>query len=334
MIIDIFTHIASARYLGELAARSNGSLKRRIEGCYHIARERPHAIDVGKRVELLKRYGIDKQVCTLFNMVDSNAIPGDAAEKVSIARAINDSMARIMEDTRGVLVCAGSVPLEALDAGGLKEMERAIKDLGLRAVAFPSHLNGKPLDSAEFLPFWARASELETAVFIHPANPVSAAGRPYENAFDLTHVFGWPFETTLALARLVFSGIMEEYPKVKVISHHLGGAMIPFLFGRIEESYTPDQQEEAMGRVLPKPLFDYFRLFYYDTAVGGSVAAIKCALEVFGAGQLVFATDSPHGPEGGLKRLETYPGLINSLDIPAADKKKILGENAKRILKL
>ncbi len=334
MIIDIFTHMANPKYLEALAARDNGALKKRIDHVYAIARERPQAIDLAKRVELLDRYGIDKQAVTLFNMVDSNAIPGDAAEKVRIAQAINDSMAALMNASKGRIIPAGSVPLEALEQGGLREMDRAVKSLGLRAVAFPSHLNGKPLDSQQFWPFWERASEMELAVYIHPANPPSTVGRPYENAYDLTHVFGWPFETTLALSRIVFSGLLDKYPNFRIISHHLGGAMIPFLFGRIEESYTPDQQEEAMGRVLPRPLMDYYSRFYYDTAVGGSIPAIKCALEVFGAGQLVFATDAPHGPEGGLKRLEEYPRLINSLPIPEGDKRKILGENAQRILKL
>lgn len=334
MVIDIFTHMGSSRYLEYLSAQGGTAVKRRLERIYQMARETPYAVDVAKRVELLDTYGIDQQVVTLFNNVDSNSIGDDKTAKVRIAGAINDSMAGIMEESRGRIVCAGSVPLEALEAGGLKEMDRAIKKLGLKAVAFPSHLDGKPLDSPEFLPFWAHAAELDVPVFIHPSSPVNHAGRPYENGYDLTHVFGWPFETVLALSRLVFSGIMEKYPNLKIISHHLGGGMVPFFSGRIEESYTTDQQMHDMGRVLPKPPLEYFRLFYYDTAVGGSPAAVKCALEVFGPDQLVFATDFPHGPEGGLKRLETYSKIITSLKIPAADKKKIMGGNAKRILKL
>lgn len=334
MVIDIFTHMASIGYLEELAAKGGNELRQKVDSIYELARERPYAIDVSKRVALLDTYGIDKQVVTLFNMFDSNVVTDDRQEKVKIARAINDSMAGIMEESRGRLVSAGSVPLEALNEGGLAEMDRAIKTLGLKAIAFPSHLHGKPLDSNEFLPFWARAAELGVPVFIHPSNPVNYTGRPYENAYDLAHVFGWPFETVLALSRLVFAGIMEKYPSLKIVSHHLGGGMIPFLFGRIEESYTPVIQRKAIGRVFPKPLFEYFRLFYYDTAVGGSAAAIECALKVFGVSQLVFSSDFPHGPEGGLKRLESYPKLINSLDIPETDKKKILGENARRILGL
>ncbi|MBI4331443.1 MAG: amidohydrolase [Chloroflexi bacterium] len=334
MIIDIFTHMASAAYIEELAAMGGREVKRSVERVYSLARETPYALDIGKRVELLDTYGIDRQVVTLFGMVDSNVVVDDAQQKVKVARAINDSMARLTEESRGRLVGAGSVPLEALDHGGLAEMDRAARTLGLRAFAFPSHLRGKPLDSPEFLPFWARAAELGTVVYIHPVNPVSYSGRPYEQAYDLAHVFGWPFETALSLSRLVFSGIMEKYPGLKVVSHHLGGGLIPFMSGRIDESYPPETQKEDLGRPLPGNVFDRFRRFYYDTAVGGSAAAIKCAYEVLGADQLVFATDFPHGPGGGLKRLETYPKLIASLDIPDADKKRILGENAKRILGL
>jgi len=71
------------------------------------------------------------------------------------------------------------------------------------------------------------------------------------------------------LSRLVFSGVMERYPTLKIISHHLGGGMIPFFWGRILETYAPEKQQGLIGRVLPKPLLDYFSLFYYDTAVGG-----------------------------------------------------------------
>lgn len=334
MIIDIFTHMASPVYLEKLSTRGDATVKSRVDSLYETLKGRPLATDVARRIAALDEYGIDRQLVTLFSSLDSNSLGGSPEDQVKTAVEINDSMTRIMQESKGRLLCAGSVPLEALEKGGLREMERAVKALGLKAVAFPSHLRGKPLDSPEFLSFWEKAASLGVPVYIHPANPITPAGRPYENAYDLTHVFGWPFETVLALSRLVFSGIMEKYPTLKVVSHHLGGGMTPFLFGRVEESYPPDFQQKVFGRVFPKPLLEYFRLFYYDTAVGGSIPALKCAIEVFGASQVVFATDSPHGPGGGLKRMETYPKIINSLNIPEADKKKILGENAKTLLNL
>ncbi|MDP2916941.1 MAG: amidohydrolase family protein, partial [Dehalococcoidia bacterium] len=119
----------------------------------------------------------------------------------------------------------------------------------------------------------------------------------------------------------------------KIVSHHLGG-MIPFFWGRINETYSPADQQKTIGRTLPEPLFKYFSLFYYDTAVGGSVSAVKCAYDVFGASQLVFATDNPHGPGTGEIRLATYPGVIKSLGLSEAENKQIFEGNARKILGL
>jgi aminocarboxymuconate-semialdehyde decarboxylase len=142
----------------------------------------------------------------------------------------------------------------------------------------------------------------------------------------------------LALSRLVFSGIMERYPTLKIVGHHLGGG-IPFFWGRTNETYdltnvTHTAENEAIGRVLSKPLFDYFSRFYYDTAIGGSASAIRCAYEVFGADQLLFATDAPNGPGSGEVRLATYPHVIKSLGLPELDNRKIFADNARRMLNL
>ena len=143
------------------------------------------------------------------------------------------------------------------------------------------------------------------------------------------HVFGWPFETTLTLARLVFSGIMEEFGNLKIFTHHLGG-MIPFYWGRMEESYLPEYVKKT-DVALRKPLKEYFGMFYYDTAVGNNPGAIKCAYEIFGVDQIVFASDAPYGPGTGDERLESYPKIIEQLGLPAADTAKILGGNAAKI---
>ncbi len=136
------------------------------------------------------------------------------------------------------------------------------------------------------------------------------------------------------LARLVFSGIMERHSGLKVVSHHLGGGMIPFFLGRTSETYEPSKQSKLIGKVLPRPLIEYFSKFYYDTAVGGSAAAIRCAYEVFGASHIIFATDAPFGPQKGEKRLATYPEQIKSLGLSKIETEMILANNAYQMLKL
>lgn len=334
MIIDAHTHGLHGKYLEKLVTIGGGWARENIDRVLEAARRRPHYTDVALRVAQLDRNGFDLQMVTPVHGLDCNLSPGDGKTKVAMAVAINDNMARMMEDSKGRLLTAGSIPLEEFERGGRQEMERAIMTLGLKGIGLPSHIRGKPLDLPVFEPFWAATAEMDVPVFVHPIDPTGQTDRSYEAEYTLTHNFGWPFETTLMLSRLVFSGIMERYPGVKVVSHHLGGGMVPFFWDRINESYALENQPRTIGSVLPKPLIEYFGLFYYDTAGGASASAIKCAYDVFGVDQLVFATDAPWGLGAGEARLQNYPEVIKSLPILDGDKAKIMSGNAKRLLNL
>ena len=334
MIIDAHTHGVHGGYL-EGIARSGGEWTRKLTvRIREQHKDRSQFFDVALRLEQLNKHGIDMQVVTPGIELDIYLFPGDAKARLAYARAINDCMARLMEDSKGKLLGIAAVALLHFEDGGRQEMERAIRSLGLKGIAVPSHVEGLPLDSPEFEPVWALAAEMDVPVYIHPQHALSSAGRSYEAEYDLSHNLGWPFETALTLSRLVFSGVMERHPTLKIMSHHLGGGMIPFFWGRILETYAPEKQERLIGRVMPKPLFDYFSLFYYDTAVGGSASAIRCAYEVFGADRLVFATDAPYGPGKGEGRLETYPRVVRSLGLSEAETEKILSGNAKKMFNL
>lgn len=334
MIIDAHTHGFHSKYLEKIEAIGGSWIEEKIAFMRKKAKRQPTFLDVAMRIDQIERNGIDLQVVTPSQWFDSNVFPAEPATQLAFAKAINDNMARIMEDSKGRFITAGSIPLTNFEQGSRKEMDRVIKTLGMKAVTVTSHIAGKPLDSPEFEAFWAHAVELDIAVYIHPDNPAGHVDRSYEYDYDLTHNFGWPFETTLALSRLVFSGMMEKYPSLRILSHHLGGGMVPFFMGRINETYNPDDQEKKIGHTLPMPLFDYFSMFYYDTAVGGSAAAVRCAYEVFGADRLVFATDAPQGPADGEVRLKTYPGIVRSLGLSEEENQKIFEGNAKRLLKL
>ncbi|MDP2744598.1 MAG: amidohydrolase family protein [Dehalococcoidia bacterium] len=334
MIVDAFTHIVPSSYLDKLSTLGGAAVKKKVEQALGFVKGRPHATDPVRRVALLKKYGIDYQVVTLMHNLDCNVLSIPQGKQLKVAQAINDGLAGLMEQSKGKLLGVAAVPLSVLGDGGLKEMERAVKGLGLKGFCLPSNIHGKPIDAPEFGIFWAKAVELGVPVFIHPTNPQDPNSRPYEAQYDMTHVFGWPFETVLMLSRLVFSGIMERYPTLNVVSHHLGGGMVPFLFGRIEESYISENQERVLGRKLTKPLKELFGRFYYDTAVGGNAAAVKCCYDVFGADRMLLCTDSPHGPKGGEVRLESYPSIVRECGIPKAAVDKILGGNAKKLLKI
>lgn len=341
MIIDAYAHIVNGKYIDRLVEKGGKRIKEVAERFAATAKKNPHYVDVALRLEHLKRNGIDFQVVTAQQLWDCNVVPGDIATQLAYARVLNDSMASLMEESKGKLIAAGSIPIAGMEEGGQQEMERAINGLGLKAINVLSNINGKPLDAFE--PFLAQAAEMDIPVYFHPRNPASSVGRPYEAEYDLIHNFGWPYETTLILSRLVFSGIMERYPTLKVMCHHLGGGLISFFMGRSSESYSNENPENfgvkwgrgftVGGSSVPKRPFDYFKRFYWDTAVGGSAPAIKCTYEVFGADPILFGTDYP-AMVGGDYRLREYPKVIESLGLPEEDKKKIFAGNARRMLNL
>jgi len=333
MIIDAHTHGLHGQYLDPMERAGGEWLKKSLAYLRSVTLNKPHFFDPVLRVEMLDRHGIDLQVVTPGHHVECNSLPEDAPVQLGLARAINDNMARLMEASKGRLVGVGGIPLAGFEKGGSKEMERAIQELGLKAVNIPTHARGTPIDHPAFEPFWAKAVEMNIPVYIHPLDPFDPSGRPYETDYGLTYNFGWPFETMLAVSRLVFSGTMEKYPGLKIVSHHLGGG-IPFAWGRIQETYVPERQKRFMGRVLPKPVFDYFSRIYYDTVVGESAPAIRCAYDVFGPERIVFATDAPFGPGTGEDRLANYQKAIRSLGFPEADNEKIFAGNIRRGLNL
>ncbi len=333
MIIDAHTHMLHGQYLDRLADAGGNWAKDVLAKIRGVTQRKPHFTDVALRLESLDRNGIALQVVTAEIWLDSNLLPGDVAAQLAYARVLNDSMARLMEDSKGRLLAGGSVPLVGFEQGGRQEMERAIKTLGLKAISLPAHINEKTLDLPEFEPFWAQAAEMGVPVLMSN-HPALQTDRSYEAGYDLLRTFKRPYTTALGLTRLVLSGIMERHPTLKVLGHHLGG-MIPFVWGRISEFYNPEDHTNAnIVRSLSKPPSYYFSLFYYDTAVGEHAPAIRCAYELFGADQIVFATDAPWGPGTGESRLATYPKVIESLGLSEAENKKIFADNARRIFNL
>jgi predicted TIM-barrel fold metal-dependent hydrolase len=337
MIIDAHTHALHGPSLDKIMKAGGDAAKKLIETevAWTKKNEIVMYLDPKRRVEALNKYGIDYQVCTPGgHRTDVNIFPGGAKRRLNMAQALNDNMAGLMEDSKGKLLGVGNVPLKGFNDECAGEMERAI-GLGLKGMNVPSHIDGKPLDAPEFYGFWEKAMAMDIPVWVHPRDPARTKDRVYEAEFDLIHNFGWPFETVLALARMVFSGFMDRFPKLKIVSHHLGGGMIPFFFGRTMETYMPEKQPRLIGKTLPRSLYDYFSSFYLDTAVGGSVEAIRCCYDVFGkADRMIFATDAPYGPKHGEGRLETYPKVIRSLGLSESEAEKILSGNARKLLKM
>lgn len=339
MIIDAHAHAYHGMSLDKLADAGGDWAKKVVAMERKRAEDRPHYFDVALNVDRLNRFGYDLAVVTPLVYIDPNLYPGDIATRVKIASAMNDNMARVMEASKGKLLAVGTVPPDGMDHGGQQEMERAIKNLGLKGMNLPTNVHGRPLDAAEFEPFWAQVNALDIPVWTHPQDPVEQCGRTAEADFYLTTALRWPFETSIMLCRLVFSGVMERYQNLKIVAHHLGGGMLPFFWGRINEVYDRTSKIGGLANAqeliptLPKPLSHYFSRFYYDSTVVGT-GPIKCTYEAFGIDQIVFATDAPFGPEKGERRMREYPAQIKSLGLSEAETEKIMSGNIRRLLKI
>jgi predicted TIM-barrel fold metal-dependent hydrolase len=163
-------------------------------------------------------------------------------------------------------------------------------------------------------------------------------GEP-KSHYEIWWTFGWPYETSVAMAHLVFSGLFDRHPDIKIITHHMGG-MIPYFEGRIGPGWdqlgtrTSDEDYTLLLKKLKKRPLDYFRLFYVDTALFGAREATICGLKFFGPERVLFGSDSPFDPEKGSAYIRWTIEVIDSLDIKPADRQKIYEGNARRLLKL
>ncbi len=199
-----------------------------------------------------------------------------------------------------------------------------------------TNVAGRPLDDLAFEPVFATMAELDLPVWLHPARTASMPDYPAEqkSRFEMWWCFGWPYDTSVAMVRLVLSGLLDRHPRLKIITHHLGG-MIPYYDGRIGPglqvlgSRTLDEDYSSILPSLKRPHLDYLHDFYGDTALfGGGIQALRCGLEFFGSDHVVFATDTPLGP------IAPTIEAIKRLDIEDADRRKIFAGNAEKLLNL
>jgi aminocarboxymuconate-semialdehyde decarboxylase len=224
----------------------------------------------------------------------------------------------------------------------LEEMDRALGKLGARGIQICTSVNGRALDEPEFFPVFERVTNThDLPIFMHPARPATRADYVNEQTskYEIWQVLGWPFETSVAMARMVFSGLFEKLPAIRIITHHCG-AMIPFFSGRAETlwaqlgSRSADENYEELLKAMKKKPIEYFRMFYADTVLGGSASALRCGLDFFGADRIVFASDCPFDPEGGPMFIREGINSIESLGLPEGDKRKIYFGNAMRLLRM
>jgi len=270
------------------------------------------------REKVLREVGVDLQVITLTTPGTHVEEPAAAAR---LAKLVNDEFARVVADKRGKFAALATLPLNDPDAS-VAELHRAIAELNFRGAMIFSNVNGVSLWDKRFWPLYDAANEMEAVLHIHPTNPVGV-----EAMMDywLMPLVGFLFDTTLAAAGLVFSGVVERFPKIRWVLGHLGGA-IPYLAERLDRGYHAFAE---CRENISQPPSNYLRNFYYDT-VNFDPRAIELAIHFAGAEHILAGSDHPHKIGSISKMLES----IEQTKISKKEKALILGGNAARLLGL
>lgn len=334
MKIDIFNHIFPKIYFDKMVkvAPNGKDMHKRV-------RNIPCIVDLDERFRIMDMFDEYAQIICLGS--PPIEVFGPPPISTDMAKLANDGMAELVqkypERFPGFIA---SLPMND-PKGLLSEANRAIKDLRAVGVQIFTNVLGRPLTKPGTMPLFDLLAELDRPIWMHPARGADFPdykGEP-KSHYEIWFVFGWPYETSVAMAHMVFSGLFDRHPDLKIITHHLGG-MIPYFEGRVGPGWdqlgtrTSDEDYTLLLKKLKKRPLDYFRLFYADTALFGAREATICGLKFFGVDRVLFASDSPFDPEKGSAYIRSTIEIIDSLDIKAAERQAIYEGNARRLLKL
>ena len=337
MKIDAFTHIFPKAYWDRMvrALPDGRDMHKRVRAI-------PSIVQLDARFRIMDEFGDDyRQVLTLASP-PIEVFPEEST--VELARVANDGMAELVSRHPERFVgFAASLPMNDIDAA-CDEAARAIEELGALGVQVFTNINGRPLYRPETLPLFDLMAKYDLPVWMHPARGAEVADYAGEKKshYEIWWTLGWPYETSVAMAHMVFGGLFDRHPQFKLITHHMGG-MIPYFEGRVgpgwdqlgtrtsDEDYFP--LLEGMKRQGKRPV-DYFRNFYADTALFGAHEATKCGLRFFGAERTVFASDAPFDPEGGRAYIRYTLEILERLDLSPFERHAIYEGNIRRLCRL
>ena len=331
--IDAFNHIAPKRFFDAMIETPAGQkdMGKRVRGI-------PALHDIEERLRIVDSFENYQQVLSLtMPAIDRLWGPERSPE---YARIGNDGLAELVARYPDRFVgYAASLPMNAPDAA-VREAERVLAN-GANAIQIHTNVDGAPIDEERFWPIYEVIERSGRPILLHPIRTREMADYRTESVskYEINSVIGWPFETGAALARLVFSGIMDRHPRLTVVSHHLGG-IIPYFEGRVGHSWdqlgsrTSDEDYGALLKRLRKRPFDYFKDFYGDTAMAGARGPTVCGLGFFGADRVLFASDCPFDPEKGTGYIRSTIAVLESIEMPQDEREKISFRNAGRLFGL
>jgi aminocarboxymuconate-semialdehyde decarboxylase len=325
MNIDFHAHIYPEDYLKKLEASTgevridtdNQGKKWILSMGAKAGPITPDFFDGDVRVDRIKENRVDMQILSAPHPGVDRFSPAESAD---MSRVINDGIAKIVR--KYPIHFQGVAMLPLIDTRlALKELDRAILDLGLKGMCMLSNVAGKTSDSDFLLPVYERAQALGVPIFIHPTTPL---GAQVMQEWRLAIILGFEFDIVLSATRLAYAGVFERFPELNFVVSHLG-AGIPFLAGRIDRGY----HDPTCGIKTKKPTSEYLRDLYCDT-VSFYQPALAMAYEFYGAERMVLGSDFP-------LIIGDLPGAVPSIEampIPNREKEKILGDNVKKLMKL
>lgn len=277
----------------------------------------PPMTDLAARLAAMDAAGIDRAVLSL-STPNVFFLPGD--RQAALARRMNDAYAEAMAAHPDRIGAFASIPMDDPDAA-LAELHRAIGELRMNGVVLLSNIGGRPLTDPGYRPFLAEADRMELCILLHPMLP--PAGQEALREFVLGPIVAFPFDTTLAVARMCYAGIFREFPGIRWIVAHAGGA-VPWLLERLDNGYRDFAENREHIDQLPSY---YLKRLYYDT-VTFSPHPLRMLRDLFGADRLVLGSDYPHL----LGAIDRAVPSITSLPIPEPEQARILGGTARAIL--
>ena len=291
MIIDIYAHHISERVA-----------KYVVKGKYYGEGKEfpfpPQNADPQARLALMDKYGVNIQALSQTTPLLLGWNPQEAAELCRMSNEDNFALCKAYPK-RFVNICIISL----LDMpSAMKELDRCVNELDCRGVTIASSQNGKGLESREYDPFYEKVVKHDLPILIHGTHWECSPLMDMEHSWRFLHVFGWDYDGTQAVWRLIFGGVLDRFPTLKIVTHHLGN-YIPFFKRRIEANVNKFLKDQ-----LPKPITEYWGNIYGDTAVDGTVGAMPCGYAFFGSERMLYGSDYPFGGEAGrTSSVKTWP---------------------------
>ncbi|HMG22627.1 MAG TPA: amidohydrolase family protein [Kofleriaceae bacterium] len=272
--------------------------------------------DPGQRLADMDRVGIDVEVLSVST---PNVFFAEGEGQVAVARSVNDAYAELIAQHPARFKGFASIPMDAPDAA-LRELDRALGELKLNGVVLLSNIRGRALTDPAYRPFFEEANRRRLCIFLHPMIPVNSESF---NEYVLGPLVGFPFDTSLAVARMCFHGMFRDFPDIRWVIGHLGGA-IPYLMERLDNGYRDFAECREHIDALPST---YLKRLHYDT-VSFSGPALRMVRDLVGTDHMVMGSDYPHM----LGSIDRAVSSIEGLDIAAHEKQAMFSGTALRIL--